>query len=361
MTDPAPPNDEILKLLDSFRGKPLKDRETTVGLIDRIMRKEGGQQPEAQSAVLCQRSPLTNVYSEGPMIVSDIPQSCFRGKVVLGIDEAGRGSVLGPMTYGTAFWSVEDEEKIPKDFNDSKQLSEDVRSSLLQKILKTPEIGFVARILHASEISRNMLRPEPYNLNAMSHDAAISMIRAVLDAGVQVDTCYIDTVGIAEHYQRRLEREFPSLNFFVESKADAKYAPCSAASVVAKVLRDHLMAGWQFSEGPSFPASYEFGSGYPSDPVCKKWMEDHQSCPVFGFSDVVRFSWNPTKKALEEKAASVLFLADEDPEDGENQVLNVKRQREQMSSFLGKNKRVKRVPYFERRKIRVILVSSLSR
>jgi ribonuclease H2 subunit A len=93
------------------------------------------------------------------------------------------------------------------------------------------------RSLLPSEISRNMLRPKPYNLNQMSHDSAIIMIRKLLDAGVNVKTCYIDTVGNAFSYKRLLEREFPGLDFIVESKADAKYAPCSAASVGKLVIR----------------------------------------------------------------------------------------------------------------------------
>jgi hypothetical protein len=39
-----------------------------------------------------------------------------------------------------------------------------------------------------SEISTNMLRKVPYNLNAMNHDAAMEMIWAVIGAGVKIDT-----------------------------------------------------------------------------------------------------------------------------------------------------------------------------
>jgi ribonuclease H2 subunit A len=147
--------------------------------------------------------------------------------------------VVGMMTYGAAFWNRSEADKIPKGFNDSKQLSEETRSKLMRKILHdTPEMGFCLRVFHGSEISRNMLRSEPYNLNQMSHDAAIAMIRQLLEAGVGIETCYIDTVGIAEHYKRRLESEFSgrNINFVVESKADAKYAPCSAASVGTLVV-----------------------------------------------------------------------------------------------------------------------------
>jgi hypothetical protein len=71
-----------------------------------------------------------------------------------------------------------------------------------------------------------------YNLNQMSHDAAIILIRKIVDMGdVKVKKAYIDTVGNPQFYQRKLEREFPNIEFVVESKADANYAPCSAASV----------------------------------------------------------------------------------------------------------------------------------
>lgn len=205
--------------------RPLSSRNETVRAMKALM----GESAEESHV---QRPSLANVYGEGPTLLSDIPSACRSEGVCLGIDEAGRGSVLGPMVYGAAYWNTSDLQKIPKDFNDSKQLSDETRTKLLNKILHdVPEIGFAVRVLHASEISRNMLRKEPYNLNAMSHDSAIGIIRKLIKAGVKITTCYIDTVGIADHYKRRLESEFPGLDFVVESKADAKYAPCSAASV----------------------------------------------------------------------------------------------------------------------------------
>ncbi|MGK3739819.1 MAG: ribonuclease H2 subunit A [Bacillariaceae sp.] len=85
-----------------------------------------------------------------------------------------------------------------------------------------------------SEISRHMLRKscDVYNLNEMSHDATITLIRKIIENGkVKVKTAFIDTVGNPNSYKRKLEREFPGVQFVVESKADANYAPCSAASV----------------------------------------------------------------------------------------------------------------------------------
>jgi len=224
----------------------MPNREATVKVVNALLHgKEDGPETETNKKsnqpsiyLKSNRPPLSNVYGDGPFLLSDIPQAAKGnngkgGGIVLGIDEAGRGSLLGPMIYGCAYWSTDDEDEIPRDFNDSKQLTHDKRTSLFQKILETEPIGFGIRVLHASEISRNMLRrPEPYNLNQMSHNAAIDIIRHLQKAGVtNIDTCYIDTVGNPGAYKRLLEREFPNYNFVVESKADAKYAPCSAASV----------------------------------------------------------------------------------------------------------------------------------
>lgn len=211
------------------------DRSQSVAVMHALcgVNHSNGNPHPPPTAVI--RPPLSNVYGEGPLVLSDIPGSCknLDGGVVLGVDEAGRGSLVGPMIYGMAFWHPADEKMIPKDFNDSKQLSEQQREKLFETILKTPEMGFCTRVLHASEISRNMLRREPYNLNQMSHDAAIAMIRSLVDCKVTIKSCYIDTVGNPASYTRRLEKEFPGIEFIVESKADDKYAPCSAASIGA--------------------------------------------------------------------------------------------------------------------------------
>lgn len=212
-------------------GRPQALRDDTVRAVRALHGTLGVENTDVAADPGASRPPASNVFGDGPFLVSDIPDTALEHGVVVGIDEAGRGSVLGPMIYGAAFWNASQEDSIPNDFNDSKQLTEAQRDSLFAKILATPSMGFAIRVLHASEISRNMLRPQPYNLNQMSHDSAIGIIRHLLKAGVKIETCYIDTVGNAQSYQRLLESEFPGLEFVVESKADAKYAPCSAASV----------------------------------------------------------------------------------------------------------------------------------
>lgn len=226
-------------------------------------------------------------------------------------------------------------------------------------------MGFVLRVIDPSEISRNMLRREPYNLNDMSHDSAIQMIQAVLNAGVKIDTAYIDTVGIADSYRQKLEKTFHSHNikFIVEKKADANYAPCSAASVVAKVSRDSILENWDYSE-PDYEAGNgnNYGSGYPSDPLCKAWMDKNLLDPVFCFPAFVRFSWAPIKNMMKEKGVPVTFKADNDDEHSENSNTNQMK----MNTFLqavvkkdgiqvatGSRKR-KRFEYLEKTRIGIV-------
>jgi len=332
-------------------GIPMKTKDDTKRII--------------KSLLFDERPPLANVFGNGPLVISNIPKSSIvrnnddidnknnnnKSEVVRGIDEAGRGCVLGSMIYGCAYWStdVDKSKKIPRGFRDSKTLNEKERERLFEELSDHPDIGFAFRSILPSEISRSMLRKstDVYNLNEMSHDATITLIRKIVDNGkVKIRTAYIDTVGNPKSYQRKLEREFPDIKFVVESKADANYAPCSAASVVAKVMRDRMLKSWKYSESSSgfdCDISHNFGSGYPGDPKCKLWMNKLHD-PVFGYNDFLRFSWATTKQRLEESGVPVKFRADLDDDDA-------LEQQKGMQNFLQKKR--KRLGYFEKRNIRV--------
>ena len=62
-----------------------------------------------------------------------------------------------------------------------------------------------------------------YNLNEISHDSAIGLIRKALEAGVKVAEVYVDTVGPPEKYEAKLQRLFPEIAVTVAKKADSLY------------------------------------------------------------------------------------------------------------------------------------------
>ena len=84
-----------------------------------------------------------------------IPESCKGVDIVIGVDEAGRGPVLGPLVYAAAFWPLSEDEEIQKmGFNDSKQLKEGDRDGFFSSIRNHPSIGWVIEELTAADLSR---------------------------------------------------------------------------------------------------------------------------------------------------------------------------------------------------------------
>jgi ribonuclease H2 subunit A len=84
-----------------------------------------------------------------------IPDSCQGVDIIIGVDEAGRGPVLGPMVYAAAFWPMSLDAEIQKmGFNDSKQLKESDRDKFFASIRDHPSIGWVIEEISAADISR---------------------------------------------------------------------------------------------------------------------------------------------------------------------------------------------------------------
>ncbi|KAK2741454.1 hypothetical protein FQN57_005587 [Myotisia sp. PD_48] len=247
----------------------------------------------------------------------------------LGIDEAGRGPVLGPMVYSAFYLPIELHRSLLAEehhFDDSKVLTAEVRSSLMRSLC-TPDhplhnsCGWTTKVLSARDISSGMLRPisaGAYNLNAQAIDATIEIIRGVVqERGINVKEVYVDTIGKPETHQARLEQVFPGLKITVAKKADSLYPCVSAASVCAKVTRDaalelcyeHLVSGRKISreEGETQGASddeqdgpVDWGSGYPSDSKCVGWLKREMDA-LFGWGNECRFSWGTSKELLEAK------------------------------------------------------------
>ncbi|KAJ0356556.1 hypothetical protein COL26b_003471 [Colletotrichum chrysophilum] len=246
--------------------------------------------------------------------------------VCLGVDEAGRGPVLGPMVYGVFFLPIPLSDPLLREthhFDDSKVLTPAVRSQLMEALC-TPgsdlfdSCGFAIRSLSARDISTGMLRPgATYNLNAQAMDATVDLIKGVFARGVNVAEIYVDTVGQPAAYQARLQRFFPATKITVAKKADSLYPCVSAASVAAKVTRDAALEVLYCARAPEAAEAEEgmaWGSGYPSDQRCVTWMRGNMH-PVFGWGPECRFSWGTAKDMLEAKGSlKVEWPVDDDGE-----------------------------------------------
>ncbi|KAJ1796560.1 hypothetical protein LPJ59_003673 [Coemansia sp. RSA 2399] len=238
---------------------------------------------------------------------------------VLGVDEAGRGPVLGPMVYAACYCKESYYDELSTlGFADSKQLTEAQRLRLFVRLQEEPHIndhaGWAVRSISPYDISVSMLRRAKYNLNAMAHDATILLLTQVIrQRNVHVARVFVDTVGPPATYQRKLEQLFPDIKFTVAKKADSLFPIVSAASVCAKVIRDAHLTHWCFKE-PAVLVDRAFGSGYPGDPNTVKWLRASVD-PVFGFPDIIRFSWSTCVKLLDDLAVPVVWP--DDDEEGE--------------------------------------------
>lgn len=231
-------------------------------------------------------------------------------EIILGIDEAGRGPVLGLMVYAVAYCRKERLSILKEnDFDDSKKLTDLKRTELFyamcaepgdahvreaEKLLQ-PNIGYAVTNLTARDISSEMLNSAAFNnLNNQAHDTTIDLIHKILELlkGFKVTEVYIDTVGPPATYQEKLSKIFPSLKVTVSKKADSIYPIVSAASVVAKVTRDIILNKYNKLENGA-----EFGSGYPSDPKTTLYLKGKAS-RIFGWSLVIRYSWQTAKTLL---------------------------------------------------------------
>lgn len=219
---------------------------------------------------------------------------------------------LGPMVYGLLYLPLLKHRTLLAEthhFDDSKVLTPDVRSSLMQTLCTSGTdlfqgCGWATRVMSARDISSGMLKPVGmYNLNAQAMDATIDLIKDVFAKGVNVKEIYIDTIGNPESYQRKLERIFPTSTITVAKKADSLYPCVSAASVCAKVTRDAALevcyqsyACEKNSEDLKLSTD-GWGSGYPSDARCSTWLKTNMD-PLFGWGNECRFSWGGKAKDL---------------------------------------------------------------
>ena len=220
-----------------------------------------------------------------------------KDNIILGIDEAGRGPVMGPMVYACAYWKEEYDENIRKKFkfNDSKALKPEEREKMFEQIKSHPNIiRYELIVLTSDYISKEMLKRQKVSLNQISQDSAKSLIKTAIDKKVNVRKIFVDTVGPAGSYQTLLKNslEDRTIEVTVEPKADAKYECVSAASIVAKVTRDKNIEIIEKEDK-------DCGSGYPSDPKTKEWLKDNYD-NIFGFGREVRFSWKTVENMFKE-------------------------------------------------------------
>ena len=261
--------------------------------------------------------------------------------IILGIDEAGRGPVLGPMVYGCAYWKKEYDKDIKAKFkfNDSKALKAQEREKMFSQIKSHPNIiRYELIILPPELISSDMLRREKVSLNQISHESAKRLIKMAQEKKANIREVYVDTVGPPDKYRNILNvfLNNKEIKVTVEAKADANHECVSAASICAKVTRDHLIEKLDLEDK-------NCGSGYPSDPVTIEWLKNNYD-NVFGFGREVRFSWKTVANLFKENDNKCEWEDYDSEEEAEKQKQKYKKKKEvdEKQTTLFENDKVKK-------------------
>jgi ribonuclease HII len=204
--------------------------------------------------------------------------------VICGIDEAGRGPVLGPLVVAGV--AVESDVALRAlNVRDSKKLSPERREALAPEVEKVSKSHVI--VIPAKDI--DVMRAE-MSLN----DFEARLFASVIEV-LRPDTAYVDAVDVDEiEFKRAILRE---LSFDVEvvsqHNADELFPVVSAASILAKVRRDAEVRAIESAFGEAI------GSGYPSDPVTiaflEKWIKEKGSLPPH-----TRASWDTARRLLSE-------------------------------------------------------------
>ncbi|MEM5854639.1 MAG: ribonuclease HII [Candidatus Aenigmatarchaeota archaeon] len=220
--------------------------------------------------------------------------------MVCGIDEAGRGAIIGPLVVAGVVVESRDEKKLRKiGVKDSKLLSPKRRVELARKI---ENIARNVVVLRVQPCKIDSLRAKKINLDKIEAMKMAEIIDMCGAAKVFVDSLEQNTRKFKELISSFLKNK--DVELIVENYLDESVPVVSAASIIAKVNRDAAIEEIKKKEG------FDFGVGYSHDPLTieflKKLIKERGELPNY-----VRKSWITTqellKKNLQQKLKDFLL------------------------------------------------------
>ncbi len=214
--------------------------------------------------------------------------------LICGIDEAGRGPIIGPMVMAGALFSEEDEKKLKAmGVKDSKLLLPKERERLFDDIREIAKDSVIL-IIGPEEIDDAVQGKEGLNLNRLEAKKTAEILNALKPNVAYVDCPSNNTSA----YNRLLGSQltFKPKKLITEHKADTRYVAVGAASILAKVTRDREIEKIKEKIGK------DFGSGYLSDQKTVAFFDKHHH----DYPHLFRKSWAPYQQKLNSKFQSTL-------------------------------------------------------
>jgi ribonuclease HII len=206
--------------------------------------------------------------------------------LIAGIDEAGRGCVIGPLVIaGVLVKETNLSALVQMGVKDSKMLTAKKREAIAPEIARIAEKCIIIK-LSPREIDRAVeSQRRLHKLNRLEAETMAQIVTTLRPDLVYVDAADVLEQRFAHHIQ---DASAFKTRIISEHKADINYPSVSAASIVAKVERDADVAILREQHG-------DFGTGYLTDPKTKlflrAWLETHSEYP-----ECVRRSWKPAKQ-----------------------------------------------------------------
>lgn len=213
-------------------------------------------------------------------------------KMFCGIDEAGRGPVIGPLVVcGVAVDSDDVLRQIG--VKDSKKLTPRKREELEPRILAAAKVEFVEVPAEEIDAIRNVM-----TMNELEARVFASIIERLEPEHAFLDAADANEDEFGRMVQSQLDRK---IKITSKHKADDTYPVVSAASIIAKVNRDRYVRDIEKEIGQPI------GSGYASDPktiaFLNTWVTEKKALPPH-----CRKSWYTSKNIMNLKSLKSLDL-----------------------------------------------------
>ncbi|RMD66015.1 ribonuclease HII, partial [Candidatus Pacearchaeota archaeon] len=228
----------------------------------------------------------------------------------LGVDDAGRGPIIGPMILAGVALDEKSKKELSKlGVKDSKALAHARRVELAAEIQKRAS---AIKVVKASPTEIDRALASGKNLNTLEAELAAKVVKSIVEqlqdrkatsklrdspkpAGkikVVVDCPSANTLAWRAELLNLLQKLSPSLQIELkcEHKADVKHIEVSAASVIAKVEREKEMQTIR----KKYAHLGEVGSGYPADPLTKAFLKKHGK--KLSSEGIFRKSWETWKR-----------------------------------------------------------------
>ena len=212
-----------------------------------------------------------------------------KSKIIVGVDESGRGPVLGPLVMAALAFKEEDIKKLEwLGVKDSKLLSREAREELFDRIR---EVVYDFRIEVIEPDAIDLSVNGSSNLNWLEADTSARLVSQMEPDKIIVDCPSVNIPAYTNFFKSKLEGKSQEAELLVEHKADFNYIVVAAASVIAKVIRDRSV------EHIKTEIKIDFGSGYLTDPKTQvflnKYHEEH--------SELFRKSWKSYSRIIDKK------------------------------------------------------------